>query len=147
MKRTGRADRHDRVELPPVAEPRMAFRKIRQLVTQCCDESMTNVEIRIRTLAFGVVAVVGLRRISHVILPVRSVIDRMRPDVIYLARKPMESPKVQTGLHRVVIGFGRRLELVDVKERSARRSERPVIERTCRRNRRIDRLIYIAIAE
>src|SRR5690349_14125935 len=71
----------------------------------------------------------------------------MRPGVVDSRRYAVTLSHRQTCLKRVIVRIRRRVEVVDVEERSARWRKRPVIERPSSRDRRIWRLIDIAIAE
>ena len=69
VKRTSRTKRDDRIELPTVADARMILTKIWQLIAQGRYKAIADIEIGISTLAFRIIAVVGLRRVCHIVCP------------------------------------------------------------------------------
>src|SRR5260370_2458541 len=125
----------------------MAVPEVRQVIAECPHEAVANIKVRAGSLEVGAVTVIGLRRIRHVVLPVRSVIDRMRPRIIDDGSKPANVAQRKTQLHRVVIRVRSCLELIDIEEGSALWSEWAVVERPGSRDRGIDGLIYIAVPE
>ena len=75
VKRITATHRYDRIQLPTFTDARMRLPQVRQLVTRGGDEPMSTIEIRVCLLASRAVAVVGLRRIRHLVLTVRRVVD------------------------------------------------------------------------
>jgi hypothetical protein len=78
VERIPRAERDDAVQLPAVAEARVLLPEVRHVVVQGGDEAVAVVEVGAGAFEVCAVAVVGLRGVGDVVLPVRGVVNRVR---------------------------------------------------------------------
>src|SRR6185503_11036877 len=82
MKRAAASQRYDAVYLPALAPSWEALPQIRQIIGEGRHETVACIEVGARALLVDAMAVVGLGRIRNIVLPIRSIVDRVRPCVV-----------------------------------------------------------------
>src|SRR6185503_11409419 len=132
VKRAAASHRDDSVYLPALAPSWKPFPQIGEIVGEGRHEAMAVIEVGARTLLVDAMAVVGLRRIGDIVLPIRSVVDRVRPCVVDRRAEAVLLAQAEARLQGVVVRIRSRLELVHIEEGPAGRRERPVVERARR---------------